>query len=1142
MKTKLKWNSLSYGKRFLLITMKSLIFFFSILAFGINPGKGFSQNDKIVFANDARLSIEEVLEVVKKQTDYNFMYRSDLFVGSPSVAVKKGTIKLGNLLKKCASVTAFNFQFVDNEGIILRKPPSIIPKNIVQQSITGTVTDKDGNPLPGANVVEKGTTNGVTADFDGKYSIAVSDSNALLVVSYIGFGTKEVAVSGQSTINIILEESAAGLDEVVVVGYGTQSKKKVTSAVAEVDMAGVQDQPNSNAGQLLQGRVSGVTVSENNGAPGEGLNIRVRGISSINAGIQPLVVIDGFPVGNGIPQSLNPNDIEKITILKDAASTSIYGARGTNGVVLIQTLKAKESRSELTYNVSSGFQSVPNGWRPSVLNAQQYAQYNVERVGELNERSGQNNPVPQIYQDALNNPQNTGTDWFDILLRNGLFQDHNLTFRGGNESFRGVVSAGYLNQQGTLLNTDFSRLSLRANADANINDWLKVGTNLLVSYTDNNTTRDSGARGVLMQAITSSPLQSPFDENGELIPYIPADSPGYFARTNPIFETLERTNNTVQRDINASVNLDMEILPGLHYKPQLYGRILTREDNTFAPTTFGQFAIGNASNLAPGAPPFVNSASNQKRDITNWGIDNLLTYDTLLGNHSISAILGYTAQKQSGELSTINATGFPSDETLNFLEAAEVNAAVTDLGGSNFSLAAYFARLSYDYKSKYLAELNFRREGSSRFGQDNKYGNFPSASVGWRVSEESFFPEDFVMNELKLRASYGVTGNSAIGDFDRFGELVSVPNLNNLENNFNFVLNDNIEVGSSLTSLGSSDLKWETSTQLDIGLSMGFLNDAIVVNASYFEKTTEDMLFNLSIPTSSGFGSTRTNIGEMVNKGVDLDLSTSVNGENFSWNSNLNLSFIENEVTFLPEEISQIVTNWNITQVGLPVGSLRGHVIEGIFNTQAQLDDPSLGSWPGARELGAYIFKDVNEDGIISGTDMEEIGNPHPKVILGFNNVFNYKNLSLSILTTGAFGYQIMPQVNEVFYNQKGRWNVGTEVINRWRSPENPGDGLLPAIPFPRSHTRSNLWLEDGDHIWIRNVTLGYQIPSSAFDNSFISGLRINLSVQNLAKFTSYSGWNPQVSSFGNDADRLGVDNFTYPTNRTFTLGANINF
>ncbi len=1140
MKTKPNGSPLGCVKSSLLLTMKIFIFFFSVLSFGFTAEIGFSQNKKITFTEDAQLSIEEVLEVVKKQTDYNFIYRSDLFVGSPLVNIKKGTVKVGDLLNRCATLTDLQFKFDENGSIFLKKNLKNVQNKRVQQSVTGTVTDSGGLPLPGANIVEKGTTNGVTADFDGNFSMEVSNDDAILVVSYIGFATSETPVNGQTSLTIILEESAAGLDEVVVVGYGTQSKKKITSAISEVNMAGVQDMPNSTSGQVLQGRVSGVTISESNGSPGAAPSIRVRGISSINAGIAPLVVIDGFPVGNEIPQSLNPNDIEKITVLKDAASTSIYGARGTNGVILIQTLKATESKSELTYSGSSGFQSVPNNWRPETLNAQQYAQYNIERVQEINERSGNTNQVPQIYLDALDNTGSTGTDWQDLLMRSALFQDHNLTFRGGNEKFKGVVSAGYLNQEGVLLNTDFSRLSLRANADATINDWLKIGTNMFVSYTDNNSIPEDGSRGVLMKAITASPLQSPYDETGELKPYIPADSPGYFAYANPIFEAQSLTNNRVERDINASVNLDMEILPGLHYKPQLYGRLLTREVNTFTPSTIGRHNIGNASNLSPGAPPFVNSGANQKSDITNWGIDNLLSYDTAFEDHSISALLGYTAQKQTGELSTINAKDFPSDATLNYLEAAEVSAAVTDL--TNWALSAYFARLSYDYKSKYLAEVNFRREGSSRFGDNNKYGNFPSASVGWRVSEESFFPEDFLMNEFKLRASYGVTGNSAIGDFDRFGTIISIPNLNNLNNNFNYVLNDNIQVGKSLTSLGSNNLKWETSKQLDLGLSMGFLNDALTLNVSYFEKTTEDMLFNLSIPRASGFSSTRTNIGEMINKGVDLELSGRVYSGDFSWNSNLNLSFIKNEVTYLPEEISQIISTWNITQVGLPVGSLRGYVIDGIFNTQEQLDDPNLFGWPGAKELGAYIYKDVDGDGVISGLDRDHIGNPHPKTTLGFNNVFKYKNVSLSILTTGAFGYQIIPQLNEVLYNEKGRWNVSSEFVNRWRSTEDPGNGLIPAIHYPGQHAASNLWLEDGDHIWIKNVSMGYQVPASVLDNIFISSLRFNFSVQNLAKFTKYSGWNPQVSSFGNNPQSLGVDNFSYPINRTYTLGVNINF
>lgn len=1132
-----------------MLTMRICVLFFTIVSFGFSSEKGFSQNDKVSFDDDASLTMEEILEVIKKQTDYNFIYRSNLFANHPKIKVEKGKIRIGVLLDRCAELTDIEFQFSENNAIFLKKRLHKLKKENVQFTVSGSVTDTNGIPLPGgANIVEQGTTNGgVTADFDGNFSIAVADENSTLEVSYIGYANKEITINGQSNLQVVLEESAAGLDEVVVVGYGSQSKKKVTSAVSEVDMMGVQDMPNSTSGQVLQGRVSGVTISESNGSPGGASpSIRVRGVSSINAGIEPLVVIDGFPVGNGIPQSLNPNDIEKITVLKDAASTSIYGARGgTNGVVLIQTLKPKESHSEFTYNGSSGFQSVPNNWRPKTLSAQQYAQYNLERVQEINERSGNNNPVPEIYLSALSDSENSGTDWQNLLMRSALFQDHNLTFRGGNDKFKGgVVSAGYLNQEGVLLNTDFSRLSLRANAEATISDRLKVGTNMFVSYSDNNSIPENGSRGVLMKAITASPLQSPFNEDGELRSYIPADSPGYFSYANPIFQAQELTNNTVQRDINVNFNLDFEILPGLHYKPQAYGRLLTREFNVFTPSTIGRHSIGNASNLAPGgAPPFVNSGGvNQKSDITNWGgIDNLLSYDITIDNHSISALLGYTVQKQTGELSTITATGFPSDETLNYLEASEVSAAVTDL--TNWSLAAYFARFSYDYKSKYLAEVNFRREGSSRFGENNKYGNFPSASVGWRVSEENFFPDDIIMNELKLRASYGVTGNSAIGDFDRFGTVISTPNLSNLDNNFNYVLNDNIQVGKSLTSLGSSNLKWETSKQLDLGLLFGFFNDAVTLNASYFEKSTEDMLFNLSIPRASGFSSTRTNIGEMENKGVDLELTGRVNSGDFSWNSNLNLSFIKNEVTYLPEEISQIISTWNITQVGLPVGSLRGYVIDGIFNTQEQLNDPNLHGWPGAKQLGAYIYRDVDGDGSISGLDRDHIGNPHPKTILGFNNVFNYKNFSLSILTTGgAFGYQIIPQLNEVLYNEKGRWNVSTEFLNRWRSVEDPGDGLIPAIHYPGQHAASNLWLEDGDHIWIKNVSMGYQVPVSALDNVFISSLRFNFSIQNLAKFTSYSGWNPQVSNFGNNPQRLGVDDFSYPINRTYTLGVNINF
>ncbi|RED47834.1 TonB-linked SusC/RagA family outer membrane protein [Seonamhaeicola aphaedonensis] len=1144
MKTKLNWCCFSRLKAPLLFTMKVLIFFFSFLTFALSTENGFSQDEKITFPENAIMSIEEVLDVVKKQTEYNFIYRSGSFDKTPKIKVKKGEIKIVDLFREISKLSHYNFKLTKEGAIYVEEPvKELSTKKDIQKTVTGTVLDSNNTPLPGANIIEKGTSNGVTSDFDGNFSLNVSSDNAILVISYIGFTTKEVTANTSTPITIRLIENAAGLDEVVVVGYGSKSRKKITSAISEVDLKGAQDMPNTTAGQAMQGRVSGVIINDNSGTPGEAPAIRVRGISSINAGTQPLVVIDGFPIGNGIPQSLNPNDIESITVLKDAASTSIYGARGSNGVILIQTIKAKEAETQFTYSGSTGIQSVPNGWRPKVLNARQYAQYNAERVAELNDRNGTNNAVPQIYLDALNDPNLKTVDWQDFIFRDALFQDHNVTFRGGNSKFKGAVSGGYLSQEGVLINSDFKRYSLRTNLDANVKDWLKVGSNVAVSFSENNLLPEDGSRGIIMKAITSSPLKSPYDENGDIIPFIAADSPGYFARANPLFEALERKNNTIQRDINASINLDITLLPGLHYKPQLYGRVLTIEQNTLTPTTIGQFRIGNASNLSPGAPPFVNTATNSKRDITNWGVDNLLSYDNMFGDHSVSALLGYTAQKQSGENTNVTGRGFPSDDVLNYLEAAEVTAAVTD--GSNWSLAAFFARVGYDYKSKYLVELNFRREGSSRFGTNNKYGNFPSASVGWRVSEEDFFPEDGIINELKLRGSYGITGNSAIGDFDRFGNVISIPNANDLSNNFNYVLNDNVVLGKSLTSLPSSTLQWETSTQLDIGMEMALFDSAVSLNVSYFKKTTEDMLFNLSIPAVSGFGTVRTNVGEMENTGLDLELGANLYSAdgNFSWNGNLNLSFLKNEVTSLPDEISEINSRFNVTRVGLPVGSLRGWTVDGIFTTQAQLDDPNLGAAPGSRDFGAYIFRDINEDGTIDGLDQSDIGNPHPKVILGFNNVFNYKNFSLSVLATGMFGYDILPQANEVLYNAKGRWNVSSKFLNRFISPDEPGDGLIPGIHFRNTHQAGTHWLEKGDHLWIRNITFGYKLPQTLLDKvNFLTEMRLFLSVQNAAKFTNYSGWNPQVSRFGNNVQQLGIDEFGYPTNRTFTFGANIKF
>lgn len=1101
------------------------------------------------------VSVRKIFSVIKDQTGYVFFYNYSVLKDSRPVSLHVKDAPIEKVLQLVAEGQPFYFSIIGKTIVVSKQA---LPDrgaspgagesgtDYPQRILKGKVVGENGAPLAGVTIRVKGTDQGTVSDPAGAFQLEIS-TGAVLEVSYIGYQGQVVEVGEKSDITIRMHPSASGLNQVVVVGYGTQEKGKITSSITEVNTSNLKDLPIATSGQLLEGRAGGVTVTEGDGAPGTPSTILIHGISSINAGIGPLVVVNGFPVGNAIPAGLNPNDIEKITVLKDAASTSIYGARGSNGVILIQTTQAVASKSTLEYNVYGGVQYIPHAWRPKVLNALQYAQYNKDRVDETNAFNHTNSALPQVFADVLANPQKygTGTNWQDAFFREGtdaVIQNHHLTFRAGNEVLKGVISGSYLDQTGLIPNSDFKRYSLRTNLEGTLGKHVKIGGDLAVAHTENNEPDHAiyGQWGVVMEAVSASPLQSPYDDNGRLIPFLPADAPGYFAYPNPLYVAQVTHDNTVGRDMNGGIHMDIEIIKGLHYKPQLYTRVYTQEENTFVPTTIGTPQIGTVDNLLLGAPPYPNSASNQKYDITNWGMDNLVTYDKQIGPHSLSLLAGYTAQKQSGQLSEIDAKNFPTDNNLNYLEASQISATVSDY--TDWSLAAVFGRINYDYKGKYLLEANFRREGSSRFGKNNKYGNFPSASIGWRISQEDFFPKDSRVSDLKIRASYGKTGNSAIGDFDQYGQIISIPNLSNLAVNYNYVLGGSTAVGKALTALGDANLKWETSTQLDIGLNLGLFNNAVSLKVDYYRMITSNMLFNVSLPQASGFTSTRINAGKMLNTGWDFEASANLKGRNISWNGNLTVSVLHNEVTYIPPQISKIASTYNVTQVGEPVGSLYGYKIEGIFNSQAQLDDPKLVAWTGARGLGAFIFKDVNGDGQIDARDLTVIGNPHPKLVLGFNNVIGYKNLTLSVLATGGFGFEILPEKNEWLYNEKGRWNVSTEFLHAWKSTEDPGNGIIPAIYYPGQHTASSAWVEKGNYVWVKNVTLGYKIPNRLLEKTrVISDFRVYIGVRNALRFTGYTGWNPEVSTYGGtNAQTFGVDNFSYPVARTYTLGVDI--
>ncbi|WP_236975144.1 SusC/RagA family TonB-linked outer membrane protein [Membranihabitans maritimus] len=1090
--------------------------------------------------------IEYILEKIFKGSQFNYNKVGDGFY------VIFSRIESPEEVKELNSVNPYNKNqykpYRPAEKIIEILPSKTKIYNFLQDdvlNIEGQIVDVDGNPLIGVNVLVKGSDLGTATDFDGFFSLENIDEDAVLLISYIGYKSQEVAVDGRTDIQIILEEDSQTLDEVVVVGYGAKKRKDIISGISSLstEQMGLIDQPTPTAGDLLKGRVSGVSIREGTGAAGSTPSIRVRGISSINAGLEPLVVIDGFPVGNGFPQTLNSDDIASISVLKDAEATAIYGARGSNGVVLIETTSARIGVSEFNYNTYVGVNQVPQNWRPQMMNALEYANYNIERIEELDEFSGATSPtpIPEIFLDVVNNPdqwRNGGTDWFDEYIREGtesLTQNHNLTYKSGNEKLRTVISGGYLGQNGLLPGDDFNRLSLRGKFDANLSKRIKLGVNLSGARTVNNRIPTDGLRSTLWAAIASSPLKSPYDENGRLTKFIAADAPGYFSKPNPIFESLERTNEQIQRDLQVNIDLDITILDNLHYRPRVYGRQFTRETDIFKPTTIGLISLSGVGDLSRGAPPQINNGSYSSYSLENWGVDNLLTYNfSLRENHNIDFTLGHTIQYEEAFLRQINGNVFPSDDIINYNEAGEVT-------GSNdfqqWALLAGFGRLSYNFRGKYLAEVNFRREGSSRLGKNNRFDNFPSGAVGWRISEESFFPKENTISELMLRGSFGKTGNNAIGNFESLGRLGSVRT----------VIGDAVMESKFLTTLSNEGLQWETSLQYQVGLNLGLYNDFITLKVDYYKKTTENMLFNVNLPSASGFSSSRVNIGEMVNDGIDFEISSFAEFNKVRWNSSLNISFMRNEVTKMPDQIDKILVGGrggtNITMVGEEVGALHGLVRLGFFDENT-INDPNLHGFMGADKiLGTNIFKDLNGDGVVDrNNDMTVIGSPHPDFIFGFNNQVSWKNLSFTCLLTGMLGYDIMPTVRDVDFNQVARYNVNKLVLNRWKSPEDPGDGIVPRSEVnPGSREWMDAWLEPGDHLWIKNVKLSYSLPSYIVEKIGSKQLRFYFSINNLARFDNYSGFNPEVGSGGNSL-APGLDDYVYPLSRFYTLGANLTF
>ncbi|PRX38994.1 SusC/RagA family TonB-linked outer membrane protein [Salegentibacter salegens] len=1026
----------------------------------------------------------------------------------------------------------------------------IISKNFQEVTVSGVVVDKDGVPLPGANVSEKGTSNGTQTDFDGKFSLIVSGENAILSISFMGFVTTDVPVEGRETLSITLEDSAAALDEVVVVGYGTQSRRDVTAAIASVPMDEIKDMPVSNVAIGIQGKVPGVQIQQTSGAPGSTPSIKVRGFGSISAGSDPLIVVDGNMVSAQVFNLINPNEIESIDILKDASSTAIYGSRGSNGVVMVTTSRGKAGRHVVTLDMYTGFQEISN--QVDMLNSEQFAEFSREAANNAYldnvpgaTPSDPNDVRPGDYlryryprgenfewlnfDDPSNLPYH---DYQDLIFQRASMNNYQLSASGGTDKVQYAVSGGYLGQNGIIKRSNLDRYTLRANVDINITPRLRMGININPSHSIRQDVNASGhwaSNGIINSALAAVPMAPIYSEDGAAYSSQAAISApyGWPGVPNPIANITEVDNQYSYTNLLTNAYAEYQIFDDLEYR--VSGNVNlnnTRRD------------IYQTSKLPLNQllPPNQATASTSSEQGINWVFNQTLNYNKNINEmHDLDVLIGMETYKLQYKNSLASGTTFASD-IVPTLNAAGQPTSVSSSEAETSTLS-YFGRVSYDYDDRYLLNASIRLDGSSVFGPENRWGTFPAGSVGWRLSEEPFMESFTFLSETKLRASYGLSGNNA---FDTYYPYIASIG----EDNYSF--NGNLVTGLGPSSLGNAELGWEKSRQLDVGIDLGLFDQRIYFSVDYYNRTTTDLLLAVNVPTITGFSTAFTNIGEMENKGWEFALNTDNLTGQLLWETNLNLSFNRNEVLELgpngdPIRSGSGIGQTNITQIGSPIGNFYGFKQLGVFQDEADLQ--SYPHYATARP-GDVKYEDVNGDGEITADDRTIIGNNQPDFVYGVTNTFAYSGFDLSVSLYGQQGGEVLNLSRRFIEQLEGNQNQLTTVLNRWRSPEDLGDGVTPRAnsrTTGNNNAVSSRWVEDASFLRVQNITLGYQLPQNFIERIRLQQARIYLSGQNLYTWTEYLGYNPEVSGY-EGALTGGVDYGAYPLPRTVTLGVNIGF
>lgn len=1059
--------------------------------------------------------LEKVFMEIKRQSGYLFFYKTEelLEAGNVSVHVTNGDID--KVVARCLSSTHFNYKIIDKTIILEPKPPAkvlLVPTEVrAFADFSGRVLADNGTPVNGASVSVKGSNRGTSTDVNGNFTIHIPESDrgfrngaVTLLISAVGYEPQEMNISDSKPVNVTLKTLDKALDDIVVIGYGTQRKSDLTGAVSKVSEKDLTAYPAANAIQALQGRAPGVTVQSVNGEPGAGYKIRVRGATSINASSDPLFVIDGI-VGGVLPP---PEDIASIQVLKDASATAIYGSRAANGVVLVSTKSGLTGKARVSVNSSLSTQDKIG--QIEVLNAREFVDY-------INEARG----------TALFDPNNIpyDTDWQSLIYRTGIIKNNQLSVSGGSEDIKYYISGTIYDQKGIIHSSEFNRMSVNSRLSIDLSDRLNVNLNLLLNREKQDgvyTQRTSGVNdgGVVISSLRFDPNQAITDNNGVYTTSKVGTAPYENARAVIDGRTIENIQENVQANLQGRYN----IFQGFTFNSSL-GIVSTTVRN-------GQY---NNRNSTEGFS--TNGSGNLTyRKRVNIINENYFNYKkSVSGRHVFDATAGYSYQRFTNEGFTAANQGFITD-AFSFWNLGA--GSIYQAPSSNISqseISSFYGRLNYNFDERYLFTVTSRYDGASQFSEGNKWSYFPSGAFAWNIANEKFFPKNGIVSALKLRTSYGVTGNQAIGPYESLSRISPVI----------FAIGGTVVNAVRPTAISNKDLTWETTDQYDAGIDLDLFNGRISFVGDYYNKRTKNLLFTVSIPSFSGYQNRVENLGQIENKGFELMLNTRNLVNELKWSTGFNVTINRSKVLKLPEGLDREISSGpgvlllgttSILRQGEPIGAFFGYIYDGVIQTGEKVI-------PGAgfeTNPGGEKFRDVNNDGVLNTSDRTMIGDPNENFSFGFNNELSYKNFTLNFFFQGSVGGDLYNFTKMELDMLRGITNASKDALNRW-TPQNTNTNI-PRATVNRNGRSSTRFIEDGSYVRLKNLYLGYNLPSSIISRIKVKSIRVYGSAQNVLTFTNYSGVDPEVAFRGGGNLNLGGDYDSYPNLKSFTVGLNLGF